>query len=70
MWGNDPELNQAAVDAGKKPVEAWINPEAEKLRLELGGKRPSWGYNGRLNGPADNFIRYVQFFVRDRVIFI
>ncbi|KAG8966818.1 hypothetical protein FRC05_002381 [Tulasnella sp. 425] len=55
-WGNDPQLNQAAVDRGEKPVESWINPEAEKLRLDLGGKRPSWGYNGRLNGPADNFV--------------
>ncbi|KAG9014731.1 hypothetical protein FRB94_010578 [Tulasnella sp. JGI-2019a] len=56
QWGNDPELDQAAYDSGKRPVESWINPEAEKLRKALGGKRPSWGYNGRLNGPADNFI--------------
>ncbi|KAG8897397.1 hypothetical protein FRC01_011354, partial [Tulasnella sp. 417] len=56
MWGNDPQLDQAAVDAGEKPIESWINPEAEELRLGLGGMRPSWGYNGRLNGPADNFI--------------
>lgn len=57
MWGNDPQLDQAAVDAGEKPVESWINPRADELRKELGGMRPSWGYNGRLNGPADNFIR-------------
>jgi hypothetical protein len=56
QWGNDPNLNQAAVDAGKKPEESWINPRAEELRKQLGGKRPSWGYNGRLNGPADNFV--------------
>lgn len=57
MWGNDPQLDQAAVDRGEKPVESWINPDAETLRKELNGMRPSWGYNGRLNGPADNFIR-------------
>ncbi|KAG8989460.1 hypothetical protein FRB94_014378 [Tulasnella sp. JGI-2019a] len=56
QWGNDPQLNQAAYDAGKRPVESWINPEAESLRKQLGGRRPFWGYNGRLNGPADNFI--------------
>lgn len=56
MWGDDPDLDQAAFDAGQEPVESWINPRAEELRRELGGKRPSWGYNGRLNGPADNFI--------------
>ncbi|KAF8299951.1 hypothetical protein DL93DRAFT_2122330 [Clavulina sp. PMI_390] len=56
MWGSDPNLDQAAVDAGKKPEESWINLEAENLRLGLGGARPSWGYNGRLNGPADNFV--------------
>ncbi|KAJ7231505.1 hypothetical protein C8J57DRAFT_1196539, partial [Mycena rebaudengoi] len=56
QWGNDPTMNQAAVDAGQKPKETWINPDAEKLRIALGGKRPSWGYNGRLCGPADNFV--------------
>lgn len=55
-WGNDPQLTQAAVDKGQKPVQSWINPAAEKLRKTLDGARPSWGYNGRLNGPADNFI--------------
>ncbi|KAG9000803.1 hypothetical protein FRB90_011740 [Tulasnella sp. 427] len=55
-WGNDPQLDQAAVDAGEKPVESWINPIAEDIRKQFGGRRPSWGYNGRLNGPADNFI--------------
>jgi len=39
-----------------KPKESWINPEAEKLRVGLGGTRPYWGFDGRLNGPADNFI--------------
>ncbi|KAJ6569598.1 hypothetical protein B0H19DRAFT_700414 [Mycena capillaripes] len=56
QWGNDPKLDQAAFDAGQRPEESWINPEAEKLRKALNGKRPSWGYNGRLCGPADNFV--------------
>jgi len=56
QWGNDPKLDQVAVDAGKKPKESWINPVAEDLRKKLNGKRPSWGYNGRLCGPADNFV--------------
>lgn len=56
MWGNDEKLNQAAYDAGERVKESWINPVAEKIRRGLGGKRPSWGWNGRLNGSADNFI--------------
>ncbi|KAL8797820.1 MAG: hypothetical protein Q9195_000172 [Heterodermia aff. obscurata] len=56
MWGNDPKLNQASHDAGDVPKESWINPRAEQIRKELGGLRPNWGWNGRLNGPADNFI--------------
>ncbi|KAG8972690.1 hypothetical protein FRB90_010165 [Tulasnella sp. 427] len=56
MWGNDPDLDQAAIEGGQKAEESWINPAAEELRRDLGGKRPSWGWNGRLNGPADNFI--------------
>ncbi|KAL3451160.1 hypothetical protein BJX65DRAFT_304562 [Aspergillus insuetus] len=56
MWGNDPLMNQTAFDQGSQPAESWINPEAEALRVSLGGLRPSWGWNGRLNGPADNFI--------------
>lgn len=54
MWGNDPEFTQKKVDEGCKPSESWINPEVEELRISLGGKRPSWGWNGRMNGPADN----------------
>ncbi|KAJ9109363.1 hypothetical protein QFC21_000693 [Naganishia friedmannii] len=56
QWGDDPNLTQRAFDAGARPVETWINPYAEVIRKVLGGKRPSWGWNGRLNGPADNFI--------------
>ncbi|KAI9036921.1 fungal specific transcription factor domain-containing protein [Aspergillus affinis] len=54
--GNNPELDQAAFERGGKAVESWINPEAEDLRILLKGMRPSWGWNGRTNGPADNFI--------------
>ena len=56
QWGNDPRLTQEAIDNGEKLQECWINPRAEDLRVKLGGARPSWGWNGRLNGPADNFI--------------
>ncbi|TFK44187.1 hypothetical protein BDQ12DRAFT_593696 [Crucibulum laeve] len=56
QWGNDPELTQAAFEAGEKPTQVWINPEATDVRVALHGGRPSWGWNGRLNGPADNFI--------------
>ena len=53
MWGNDPQLNQAAFEAGDKPKESWINPRAEEIRKKLGGRRPSWGWNGRMNGPGE-----------------
>jgi len=56
QWGNDPLVTQKAIDNGEKLQECWINPRAEDLRARLGGTRPSWGWNGRLNGPADNFI--------------
>ena len=52
MWGNDPQLNQTAFDKGEKVQESWINPRAEEIRLRLGGSRPSWGWNGRMNGPG------------------
>lgn len=50
MWGDDPQLNQEAFKAGEKPQASWINPEANLVLKELGGKRPFWGWNGRLNG--------------------
>jgi hypothetical protein len=56
QWGNDPLATQEAIENGEKLQECWINPRAESLRVKLGGTRPSWGWNGRLNGPADNFI--------------
>jgi len=46
MWGNDPDLNQAAFDAGKRVTQSWINPD---LRTPQ-----HLGYLGRLNGPVDN----------------
>jgi hypothetical protein len=52
QWGNDPLMDQAAVEAGAEPRETWLNPDAEVLRRKLGGRRPSWGWNGRLNGPG------------------
>ncbi|KAJ9106010.1 hypothetical protein QFC19_003346 [Naganishia cerealis] len=51
-WGNDPDLSQAAYEKGERPKETWLSPKAEKIRIALGGTRPSWGGNGRLNGPA------------------
>ncbi|KAH8681759.1 hypothetical protein BX600DRAFT_544267 [Xylariales sp. PMI_506] len=58
MWGNDPNLWPADVEKGAKPQETWINPAANQLLTSLGGKRieHGWGWNGRANGPADNFI--------------
>lgn len=52
MWGNDPELTQEAYDKGAKPTQSWIYPEAEAIRLSLGGKRKWWGWLGRLDGPG------------------
>ncbi|KAL6915241.1 hypothetical protein ACHAPO_011103 [Fusarium lateritium] len=58
QWGNDPWLTQKVHDHDPKakPTESWINPKAEEWRKLLRGSRPSWGWNGRMNGPADNFI--------------
>lgn len=50
QWGNDPELTQEAFESGLKARELWINPVADHLRRSLGGHRPSWGWNGRMNG--------------------
>src|SRR5262245_17029579 len=46
MWGNDPDLNQATFDTGKRVTQGWINPD---LRTPQ-----HLGYLGRLNGPVDN----------------
>ncbi|KAF8425340.1 hypothetical protein EV426DRAFT_532203 [Tirmania nivea] len=56
MWGNSPELTQNEFEKGNKPTEQWLNPDAQKLMDILGGTKPSLGWNGRMNGPVDNFI--------------
>ncbi|KAF2757845.1 hypothetical protein EJ05DRAFT_368530 [Pseudovirgaria hyperparasitica] len=56
MWGNDPQLWPADAAKGAKPKESWLSKCADDLRKSMGGTRPSWGWNGRMNGPADNFI--------------
>ncbi|KAL7903776.1 hypothetical protein GGI35DRAFT_491568 [Trichoderma velutinum] len=60
QWGDDSSWNQAKHEANKAdgigPGECWINPVANNLRKNLHGTRPFWGWNGRLNGPADNYI--------------
>ena len=52
MWGNSPELTQAAYKAGESPTEQWMNPDAENLMKVLRGTKPFAGWNGRLNGPG------------------
>ncbi|KZT29614.1 hypothetical protein NEOLEDRAFT_1127329 [Neolentinus lepideus HHB14362 ss-1] len=56
QWGNDPQLDQEAYEAGARVKESWVNPAADELLRYLHSSRPMWGWNGRLNGPADNFI--------------
>jgi hypothetical protein len=52
QWGNDPELTPTIYnDAVKNHLPA-VNPYADKLRISLGGTRPYWGFDGRLNGPG------------------
>jgi len=60
MWGNDPGLDQEAYDDGTEAKDVWINEAIDKVRLSLHGRRPFWGWNGRLNGPVDNFISACQ----------
>ena len=50
MWGNDPELTQAKWEAGERPKESWVNPEATQLLKSLGGTRPFLGLNDRMKG--------------------
>jgi hypothetical protein len=47
QWGNDPGTYNTSI------AESWINPN---LRNVMYGwtKRPTLGFNGRANGPADN----------------
>lgn len=48
MWGNDPTLNQAAYDQGRRPVEGIVSPSCP------GYARNHLGWLGRVNGPVDN----------------
>ncbi|MGX9574285.1 hypothetical protein [Mesorhizobium sp. f-mel] len=47
QWGNDPEIYDQAI------TQSWINPD---LHMKMYGwnQRPTLGFNGRANGPADN----------------
>ncbi len=46
MWGNDPQLSDAAALAGAKPAQSVV--------LNTGGLDRALGRSGRLNGPVDN----------------
>ncbi|MEP7290420.1 MAG: hypothetical protein ABI835_01500 [Chloroflexota bacterium] len=48
MWGNDPTLNQARFNSGRRPTQSII------LNRTIGGVRLALGANERLNGPVDN----------------
>jgi hypothetical protein len=52
QWGNDPQVTQAVYEAEGPGAlkESWVNPDANKLLRDLGGKRPFLGWNGRMNG--------------------
>ncbi len=47
QWGNDPHVYDTAI------TQSWINPSLRMVMYGW-GKRPSLGFNGRANGPADN----------------
>lgn len=47
MWGNDPKVIDTNI------TESWINPDLRNVMYGW-AKRPSLGFNGRANGPADN----------------
>jgi hypothetical protein len=47
QWGNDPHIYDTAI------TQSWINPNLRGVMYGW-GKRPSLGFNGRANGPADN----------------
>jgi hypothetical protein len=48
QWGNDPGVFDREVS------ESWINPDLEGVMYGW-EKRPFLGFNGRANGPADNW---------------
>jgi hypothetical protein len=48
MWGNDPTLNQASYDQGKRPVEGIVSASCPAYACD------HLGWLGRINGPVDN----------------
>ena len=48
MWGNDPTLNQAAYDQGRRPGEGIVSASCPVYA------RNHLGWLGRINGPVDN----------------
>ena len=54
MWGNDPDVKLSNNNAA--PVATCINPDIKQSRINPDPSLPAQhlGWNGRLNGPADN----------------
>lgn len=52
-WGNSPNLTYADYQAGKRPEESWINPEAKRMFAKR-APDDQMGYLGRMNGPVDS----------------
>lgn len=49
QWGNDPQVYDRSVQ------QSWVNPALKgEGKLYGWSSRPTLGYNGRANGPADN----------------
>jgi hypothetical protein len=47
QWGNDPKVFDRSIG------ESWVNPELESITYGW-NERPTMGFLGRANGPADN----------------
>lgn len=52
-WGNSPGFTYADYQAGKRPEESWINPEAKALFAKR-APDDQLGYLARMNGPVDS----------------
>ncbi|AZC18465.1 hypothetical protein [Pseudomonas sp. CMR5c] len=52
-WGNSTKFTYADYQAGKRPGESWVNPEAKAM---FANRAPDdqMGYLGRMNGPVDS----------------
>ncbi len=52
-WGNSPGFTYADYQAGKRPAESWVNPEAKAM---FANRAPDdqMGYLARMNGPVDS----------------